>query len=479
MLEEQSTISIIDYLDVALRRKWFIIIPFLTVLLISVTLCFVLPKKYKATTTILVIPQNVPDAFVKSTVTMNPSEYLNILYQEIMSRTRLEKVIKELSLFPRLIQNTPIEDIIARMRENIEIDVKTRPDARGGVASFSISYIDRHPQTVADIANRLASLFIEENMKSREQQAKKTTDFLVNELQSLEARLLDHEKAITNFKQQHIGSLPEQREANLRMLDQLILQQQRIADELSNAENRKIVIQQQLYQMDSPAPLSRGDRADPPVGSLPARISETKRRIIALQNKYTDAHPDIIAAKSELAKLLAQANRAESEPATSAFSSSGSAADQQLLAINLEIKSLQNEFMSIKSKTAEYQARVEMAPRLEQELTALARDYENTKKTYDNLLTKRHEAEQAEKLEITQRGEQFKVLDPAKVPFKPFKPNRPRILLMGIALALAAGGGAAFLVEFLDKSFYQVNDLESYLGLPVLVSLPVIAPKKS
>ena len=145
----------------------------------------------------------------------------------------------------------------------------------------------------------------------------------------------------------------------------------------------------------------------------------------------------------------------------------------------MEINRLQNEDAIIRSKIADYEARVEMAPKLEQELAALSRDYENTKKAYDDLLTKRREAEQAETLEMTQRGEQFQVLDEAEVPFSPFKPNRIKLLLMGFMLALAAGGGAVFIAEYLDQSFHQVSDLETYLELPVLASLPRIPAQKS
>ncbi len=477
MLEEQSTISIIDYLDIALRRKWFIIIPFLAVLSIAVTLCFVLPKVYKASTTILVLPQNVPDDFVKTTVTMNPSEYLNVLSQQIMSRTRLEQIIKELSLFPELSQKMPLDDIIMLMRKNIEIDIEARTDQRRGVSSFTVSYLGKDPQTVAATANRLASLFIDENVKSREQQAKKTTEFLTNELTELEKKLAAQEKIVSDFKQRHMGSLPEQREANLRMLEQLTLQRQRVGDDLRNAENRGIMIQQQLLP-DSLSASNRGRRTEVPLGSLQARISEKQREITALKTKYTDSHPDVIAAKSELKKLQAQASQEPSETSDAPFPSGANEGDQQRLALNLEVRDLQNEDANIRSKIAEYEARVEMAPKLEQELAALARDYENTRKAYDDLLTKRHEAEQAEKLEMTQRGEQFEVLDAAEVPFSPFKPNRMKLLLMGFMLALAAGGGAAFIAEYLDRSFHQVNDLENYLELPVLASLPLITAGK-
>ena len=479
MIEEVKALTIIDYLEIAWRRKWLIIIPFLLILPVAIALCLVLPKIYKASTTVLVIPQKVPDSFIKSTVTMNPSEYLNVISQEIMSRTRLEKIINELSLFPEQNKKVPIENLISIMRKNIDLEIHSANRNRG-VSSFTISYQGENPQAVMLTANRISSLFIEENLKSREQQAKKTTDFLSSELGTLKVILEEQEKIISKFKQRYLGSLPEQRDANLRMLDQLILQRQRITDELNDTENRKFLLQQQLLQSDSLLPAANEEQSVFPAGSLHARISETKRRITKLQNKYTEEHPDVISAKAELKKLLAQSNnRYENnniqEETGSPF---GSEINRQLLALNLEIKTLKNEDRIIKEKISNYQSRVEMAPKLEQEMASLTRDYKNTKSAYDELMQKRLEAAQSEKLEINQQGEQFKVLDPAKLPLRPFKPDRFKILLIGFMLSLGIGGSLVFLIEYLDQSFYSVKDIESYLELPVLASIPLVHSSK-
>jgi len=477
MVEEEKSISVIDYLEVAWRRRWYIIIPFTLVMTITFTLCVTLPKIYKASTTILVIPQGIPDSFVKSTVTMNPSAYLNVISQEIMSRTRLEKVIHELSLFPEIINKVPMEKIIASMRANIEIDVHSNENR--GVSSFTISYHGKDPQTVASTANRLASLFIEENLKSREQQAKKTTKFLEGELNKLNIVLEEQEKKLSEFKQRYLGSLPDQRDANLRMLDQLVLQRQRITDELNETENRKILLQQ-FAQAGGALPPTSNDQRNVPAGSLPARIADTKRKLAQLQNKYTDSHPDVIAAKTELEKLMAQTHSSDNNETLEKITSfPETETDRQILGLNLEIKKLRNEDSMTIEKMAEYQTRVEMAPKLEQQLASLTRDYQNTKSAYDELMKKRLEADQAEKLEMNQQGEQFQVLDPAKVPLKPFKPNRLKILLMGFLAALSLCGGLVLLVEHLDQSFYSAHDLETYLELPVLASIPLVPAQES
>ncbi len=458
MPAENTTLNITDYLEIALRRKWLIILPILIVMPIAISLCFLLPKIYKATTTILVIPQKVPDAFIKSTVTMNPSDYLNVLSQQILSRTRLEKVINELSLSTDSAEKVPLDNMVARMRENIQIDIQTNRNK--GVSSFTLSYLGSDPQTVMETTNRIASLFIEENLKSRELQARKTTQFLLQELKELNVILAEQETLISNFKQTYLGSLPEQRDANLRMLDQLILQRQRVTDELNAAENRKILLQQQLIQSDGSLSLSDDEQPGSTLNSPQARINDLKRKINALQNKYTDEHPDVIAAKSELEKLISLSNSVVTSDGQDNHPINNPIGNE-LLAVNLEIETLKNENNILKDKITDYQSRVEMAPKLEQELTALSRDYETTKIAYDELTQKRMEAEQSEKMEINQQGEQFQVLDPAKIPTKPFKPDPMRILLMGIMISLGLGGGLVFLVEYFDQSFYTVSDLEA------------------
>ena len=475
MFEENKPFSPMDYIQIALRRKWLVILPLVIIVPISVALCFLLTKLYKAETTILVIPQTVPDAFVKPTVTMNPSEYLNVISQEIMSRTRLEKVIKKAT--PELYKTTPLDDIIAGMRSNIKIDVHRNENSKS-VASFTVSYQGKDPFRVAEITNLLATLFIEENLQSRAQQAEKTTDFLSKELSLLENTLADDEKKISAFKQLHIGNLPEQRDANLRMLDQLILQQQSMTGELNDAESRRILLQQQLIQSGAIPITNTDDQGSVLANSLQGRIHEAQKRLAELLNKYTDAHPDVVSAKADLEKLISQSKNMRDEPQPESFSPVSNEIDTQILSLNLKIKGLQNEDRAIKSKIADYQARIEITPKIEQELSALMRDYENSKAAYDDLLNKRMAARQAQKLEIEQQGEQFKVLDKAKVPLKPFKPNKPQILLMGVLIALALGGCLVFLAELMDQSFHSVHDVESYLDLPVLASVPLVSEQQ-
>jgi polysaccharide chain length determinant protein (PEP-CTERM system associated) len=471
--------SIQDYWRIAWRRKWSIIIPFFLISLASVVWSFLQPKIYRSTTLILVEPQKVPESYVKPTVATSVRDRLNTISQQIMSWTRLEKIIAEFQLYPEArARQAPQEEIIERMRKDIELKVK-------GKDSFTISYQGRDPQTVMRVTNELASLFIQENLKVREQQAEGTTQFLDNQLTKLKKRLEEQEKAVQNYKQRYMGELPQQLDANLRVLEQLQLQLQTNQEALKSAEERRFLLETQLAELGRQnIPITRDLLAGtaPPGGAMaPFNTLETlKNQLATLQAQYSDKYPDVIRLKKEIEKLEA---RLQGSP-----TSQGSNPDRQITSpspyytnlktqiatLALEIGSLQAEKKRLQEQIGIYRAKVENTPKREQELTVLTRDYEITRQNYQSLLNKKLEAQLAEDLERRQKGEQFRILDPANLPQKPFKPNRKKLALIGIMLGLGAGLGLAFFQEYLDHSFWEVEDLKEYTQLPVLAVVPTI-----
>jgi uncharacterized protein involved in exopolysaccharide biosynthesis len=243
MINPEKSFNIHDYIEVFLRRIWYIVIPFVMISTGAVFYALCSPKVYRASTLILVTPQKVPEAFVRPTVTTRIEDRLQSIGQEIMSRTRLEQVISEFKLYSEGAKSKSKEEIVELMRKNIQVEIK------GKEGYFTISYIGGDPRVVTMVTNKLASLFIEENLKLREQQAQGTSEFLSVELNAARTKVEEQEKAISQFKKQFMPELPEQREANLRVLDQLQLQYQRISDSLRAAQDRKLIIQKQLSDM--------------------------------------------------------------------------------------------------------------------------------------------------------------------------------------------------------------------------------------
>jgi len=492
-MPEQKPFNIQDYLAIGLRRKWYIIIPLVISVLASVGVYKYLPKVYKATTLILVQPQRVPESYVRPTNTDSVASRLNTIGQEILSRTRLEKVIQEFNLYSEIRNNVPMEGIVEMMRKAVEVKVQANPRDERTQNSFSISFEDKDPKTVMMVTNKLASLFIEENLKVRESQAEGTSEFLTKEVQSMEEGLKRKEQDIRNFKERSMGQLPQQLDANLRILERLQQQIKTTNETLRAAEDRSIVIQSQieLFKKREPTQVFRvGSQGDISVDRgedpLITQLRNLKRDLANAQSKYKETHPDVIDLKKKIADLepkvkdlmgRTQEGRVSEQilppptldPETQRLLTQY---NEQYHAAVLEAKRLREEEKELKQQVSIYQRRIEETPRREQELILLTRDYDLVKNNYQSLMDKKIQAQMAENLERKQQGEQFKILDPARLPEKPIKPDRNKILLIGGVIGLMAGLGLAWFRESLDQSFHTVSEVEDYLEISVIATIP-------
>ena len=445
-----------EIIEIILRRRWYIIIPFCLSMMIGIYFALTLPKVYSAETLILLQPQRVPANYVQSIVSVDLDSRINTLSQQILSRTNLEKIIYEFKLYsgPNS-ENMFMEDKIGSMRKRIIVDV-TR--SRRNTNAFSISFKGKDPGKVMRVTNALANYFIGENLKTREAQAIGTSDFLEDELSTMRKRLEEVEQTLKNYREAYMGGLPEQLESNLRILDrmqeQLIERRQNITD----TKSRLIAIENEISQgqgLQSAGEIGTGDTLN---------LDQLNAQLKQLQSRYTDQHPDIIRLKERIADL-------EKEPLSPAQSP---VRNRQINDIKREISALEGEISNIQKQIKIYEVHVEETPKREQELLSLKRDYDNINETYNSLLERKLEAELAVNLEKKQRGEQFRILDPAKKPERPSDPDMKKLFLIFIAAGLGIGGGVVFLLEYLDTSFRIPNDIESYLGLSVLATVPVI-----
>ena len=244
MINPAKNFTLDEYLEILRRRMWYIIIPFILILTGASIYTIIAPREYKASTLVMVSPQSVPENLVQATVTSKIEERLQSIEQEVTSRTRLETIMTEFRLYEKKHKYLSKEEMVELMRKNIKVELPTRKDEKGGF--FSISFINDNPNIAAAVTNRLSSLFIEENLKIREQQATGTTEFLTNELTAAKAKLDQMETSVTDYKRRYMGGLPEQRDTNLKMLTEMQAQQQRISESLRAAQDRKLYINKQL-----------------------------------------------------------------------------------------------------------------------------------------------------------------------------------------------------------------------------------------
>ena len=519
MANTEKTLNIRDYLEIALRRKWYIIIAFMCSIFISFGVYKYLPKVYKATTLILVQPQRVPESYVRATITDSMVNRLNTISQEILSRTRLEHVIQEFNLYSELRSKVPMEGIVEMMRKAIEIKVQKEPQNERTTNSFSISFEGGEARTVMMVTNKLTSLFIEENLKVRESQAEGTSQFISKELLGIEDRLKQTEQDIRNFKERHMGQLPQQLDANLRILERLQQQVKTTNENIKAAEDRSMLLQNMIEQLKTRElslreqfSVQRGPRrnlsSSPedqsgeriPENLLVTQLNNLRKDLASAQSRYKETHPDVRDLKKKIADLeprvkeLSEKQEAEREARLRARLEASQGivteeslppvlpdpATERLLAqyieqyngVLLEVRRLREEEKGLKEQMVLYQKRIEEAPKREQELVLLSRDYDLLKTNYQSLSDKNIQAQMSENLERKQQGEQFKILDPARLPEKPIKPDRNKILLMGAVIGLVSGLGLTWFRESLDQSFHTVSDMESYLEIPVLAIIP-------
>ena len=490
-----NQISPEHYLRLLIHRKWLIISSFLLVSITTALVTYRLPNIFTSETLILVDPQKVPDAYVKSTVTGDVRNRLSTLSQQILSATRLQKVIETFNLYAEEKKNVVREDIVSRMRADISVHVVSDFGASQDLQAFRITYSGKEPRLVAQVTNQLASLFIEENLKAREQQASGTTEFLQHELQESRKTLEAQEDKLRNFKLKHIGEMPEQQSATLQIAGQLQSQLQLEGDALGRAEQQKSYIQSMMTQsapvvdLDpiEEAPRAANDKA--PITPKPTG-NNSKAKLAALLARYTEKHPDVVKLKKQMQEEEAKSPVSVAEvppPSTATVApaqplrrvpppqvSYNPVLQSQLKALDGEITKRKEEQQRLAKLVAGYRAKLEAIPVREQEITALVRDYEISKSHYSQLLEKQLSAETATQLEIRQKGEKFAILDPEQVSEKPTSPNRILLNTAGSLGGLGLGLVLALATELFGMSITSPQQMTAASGYRVLEVIPLI-----
>ncbi|MFZ3090568.1 MAG: XrtA system polysaccharide chain length determinant [Nitrospirota bacterium] len=459
---QNSQFNMQDYLDILLRRWKLIVISFVVTAVIATLVGFKLPKAYRSSTLILIERQQIPAEYVRRTVDVEIEDRMQTISQQIKSRTLFEKAIKALNLFEK--SNVPMDLKIAMLEKNIDIQVRGRN-------AFILSYTGNDPETVMKVVNMVASLFIEENLRIREQQATGTSEFLENELKLIKEKLETREKAIKEFKTKHVGELPEQLQSNLASLNRFQLELQTITDALRSVEDRGVIIQRQIE--DRKKELERMVEANP----LQNRLDVMRAELVDLQSRYTDKYPDIPRLKREIKeteeKLKVEMGSRKDEP-TARLGTDPLYQNMlnQQRNIEFEIVTLKDRQKTLLEQAKNYQGRVEGIPAREQQLIILSRDYESLRLNYQSMLNRKMEAQLAENLEKRQKGERFRIVDPANLPQVPYWPDKRLILLVALILGAGVGFGLVFLLEFIKSGFRKPQEAEEAIGLPVFATIP-------
>ena len=486
-----------DYLRMAWRRRWFIAIPIVVIASATAVVSMFLPNRYRASTSILIVPQRVPENFVQPTVTADLGERLNVISQQILSRTRLERIVQEFNLYERERRRLLMEDVIEGMRRDISINIARARSRRDEVNNFSVSFEANEARTAMRVTERLASLFVQENLEDRELLADQTDQFLKGQLEESRRRLLDQERKLQEFRTHNNGRLPDQVQSNLQLLQGAQLRLQTLTENNNRDRDRLSVLEKMLAEMPATSTASAVQPAQRRAGgeqiqtaTAAQQLDAARSELRALQLRLKPDHPDIGRAKRFIAELEAKAeNEALQQPLSAItpapLATNNPVADRQaqlraeqmrseMLDIRARIDSERREAARLQEAIADLTGRVQAGPALQSQVTELMRDYATLQEGYTVLLKKSEESKIAVNLERRQIGEQFKIIDGARLPEKPISPDRFRINMFGILGGLGLGLGLVAFLEYRDTSFKSDDDVMTTLALPVLAVIPLM-----
>ncbi len=466
------------------RRRWHFLLPLFGGWLLAWGISWVVPSWYKSGTLILVEQPAVPEKYVVSNIDNDIQRQLDSITQQILSRTRLLQIIDRLHLYAEDRNRKNPDDLVEKMRKDIEIELSRGDDRK--LSAFTISYISRDPRQAQQATSELANLFITENLEQRQERSESTTRFLQDQLDQAREKLAEQETRVREFKDKHLGELPSQTQSNLQILTGLQSQLQAQEDSLNRANQQNTYLESLLSQYHS---LQRGSKSgDGPVGlaAIDKELDRLRAQLADLTSRYTDKHPDVRKTKEQIVRTekareraVADINNGGSGTAAVTAALDPKSAPQldlesQLKANRAEIANRQNEIKDLHGKIGEYQGRLNHAPVMEQQYTDLTRDYEQSKANYDSLLAKKNQSEMATDLEKTQQGEHFRMLDPPNLPIRPDKPNRLQMCGLGLLAGLILGALSAFGFEIIGDRVHTEREIKKLVPFEVLAEIPTL-----
>ena len=476
------------------RRRWIIITACIVPVCTSAVLNLV-PNKYRSEATLLVVQQQVPERYVVPTTSSGLTDALQAMQQEVLSRTRLLGIIEQFHLYTAERARSAPEHVIDLMRRNIDIQpLNTNPERRDFNA-FRISFTAENPHVAQQVTSKLTALFIEENLRTREDQARNTTSFLSDQLGETEKRLNQKEEQLRDYKMRHLGVLPEQQPGNLAILAGFQNQLQATEASLNRAEQQRVYLESLLtgYRNLSAKGVSvagapSANATNNPIQAAQAELAHLQGERNELLAKYTGQHPDVvqleetIARQSKILDNLRRSRSASEEVQKRAAAPPEEASDDpsvtqvksQIEANRMDIASLLKEQSQLKSDISEYQNRLNATPVTEQQLAAVSRDYELLKKEYADLLNKQQQSQLATSLEKQQEGQQFRLVDTPNLPTAPSSPKRRQIRAGGVLGGLLLGLALAFLVEFKQACFYTEREVSKYIKASFVLGVPLL-----
>ena len=467
MSAPDSALTLNDYLAVLRRRRWYLLTIIPAALLIAIYIAYALVPSYRSSATILLEPSSIPTQLVQTTVMSYAEQQIEIVQRRVMTIERLEELVKEIDPYPDETELTTRDkargirqDTLFERVDPITLEVLSTSNA------FSIHYHNADPELAAQIAQRLADLFLDYNRKARGELAAETYKFLLMQSKDVERRIDESERLIEKFKSQYGAALPESQGLNLAAVERVDLDLRANESRIRDAEQRQALLKIQLSQLNPTVAGSLGDwRAE--LKALQGQLAEARMR-------YTPDHPDVKRLQRQVEALAARSEAEGGSAAVIPDNPEYLAVQSQLETVERELSALRATTARAREKIAQYESRLSTAPTVERKYSDLTRDRDGLVAQFKDLQTKLGGADVARNLETEQMGARFTQIRTPSVADTPYWPNRVGMILLGIVLGAALAAGSAAIAESLDPTVRSARDLRELTAIPAIAAIPIL-----
>jgi polysaccharide chain length determinant protein (PEP-CTERM system associated) len=480
-----------QHIALVAKHRWWVIIPAFSVWALTLAGSFLVPPKFRSETVILIEQQKVLPQYVTPNITIDLQTQMQSLTQQILSRTRLVKIMDTLHLYGKRPDQPASDELVQRMRKDITIDLIKSSGRGDELSAFKVSYSAPTPVLAQAVVGQITSLFIEENLRSQQQLSEDTTAFLDNQLSDARKDLERQEQLLSEFRSKYLGELPEQLTSNVQILSGLQTRLQSATGSLHQAEQQRLYLASLISHSKSLPRNGAPDGEDTspaagPATALDDQIDKMQAELADLNARYTPQHPDVVRLKEQIASAEAMRRqqgtdaRSGTSPVSTGLRSRNAGQqispiaqlESQLKANELEITNRKQEVKALENQIEQYQARLNLTPIREQQLTDVARNHEQSRANYESLLAKKLQSGMATDLAKRQQGEQFSVIDPPSLPQRAYWPNPLEFSLAGLAGGLILSLAWVILKEAADPRVRNEEDMHQWNSAKVIATIP-------
>lgn len=436
-----SEIDFKKYVNLINKKKRLFVITALAIMTGAVFLCYLLPVKYEANSTVYIEKSIISELVKGLAVTPSIEDKMKVLLYAFNSRTLMTKVINELDLNVKKHSDAQLEEMIREFQENTDIKLKDKEGL------FIISFKHENPKVARDYVNTLIRRYIEENVSAKREESYGATTFFSDQIKSFKEKLDKTEEDANKFKNE---------KAALLSLDEVSVRK-----EISDSQQKLDEIRSKRLQVESI--IGNLKKHNP----LQSKLQALNKRLNELRMEYTDNYPDVIKIKSDIESINEQIRKGVKGPAPSDLD------PMELDKWELELKTLKKSEAYQRNLISTNLSLLHGIPTAKSNLERLEREKNNQKLIYEQLIARQGQSEISKQMEVQDKSTTFRIVDPAVIPIKPISPNRVKVILLGIVAGLAGGLGLLLLLDFMDPSVRDVESLKT-LGVPILAVIPVI-----